>query len=292
MVKVSITGVQGSAPRRCHSVMIVYGDKGDVRISGSIGGGALEHKAMAKAETLLKADLGAWYRCRDVVVLGADLQQSCGGTVELLYEKLGSLECATYKALLARHSDSYIAVPQASGEAVFWSENAPMHLYSEAIADHFDILYLFGAGHVGRAVAYHLRDLDFRLRWVDFAASRFPCEAESLCEQILVAASPVEIVDRAEAGVYYLVMTHNHLLDFEVVDKILRRDDFGFLGLIGSRAKAVRFRLGLRQRGHSDEALAKLVSPIGIIRTADNAPGPIAVSVVAQLLEAKGGRRI
>ena len=89
------------------------------------------------------------------------------------------------------------------------------------------------------------------------------------------------MVDEAPPGALYLVMTHSHALDLEIVERVLKRKDVAFLGLIGSETKAAKFRLRLQQRGVSAEGL---VCPVGLFKAGKH-PAEVAVSAVAQLLE-------
>ena len=93
-------------------------------------------------------------------------------------------------------------------------------------------------------------------------------------------------VDEAPAGAYYLVMTHSHALDLEIVERVLRRGDYAFLGLIGSQTKAAKFRSRLKARGVDP---SNLVCPIGLFRSGKH-PAEVAVSAVAQLLSENIGR--
>lgn len=123
---------------------------------------------------------------------------------------------------------------------------------------------LFGAGHVGSEVARILERLPCRLAWVD-----------------TLAEEPAWALDEAPAGAYYLVMTHSHALDLEIVERVLRRRDCAFLGLIGSQTKAAKFRARLAAKGIDASAL---VCPVGLLKAGKH-PAEVAVSAVAQLLE-------
>lgn len=127
----------------------------------------------------------------------------------------------------------------------------------------FDVV-LFGAGHVGKEVARILERLPCRLAWVD-----------TLREE------PAWSVDGAPPGAYYLVMTHSHALDLDIVERVLKRGEFAFLGLIGSRTKAAKFHARLRAKGIDS---SRLVCPIGLFKGGKH-PAAVAVSAVAQLLE-------
>jgi xanthine dehydrogenase accessory factor len=99
----------------------------------------------------------------------------------------------------------------------------------------------------------------------------------------VIEEEPVSMVDEAPPGALYLVMTHSHALDLELVERVLRRNGFGFLGLIGSETKAAKFRARLARKGLPRAQLDRLVSPVGLLKAGKH-PAHIAVSIVAQLL--------
>jgi len=110
-------------------------------------------------------------------------------------------------------------------------------------------LQLYGAGHVGRAIARLLAGIDCSVQWIDERDAEFPVEASPLHIQRL-CVEPVEAeVDAAPAGAFFLVLTHSHELDLRVTEAVLRRGDFAYLGLIGSATKRARFVHRFEQRG-------------------------------------------
>jgi xanthine dehydrogenase accessory factor len=143
---------------------------------------------------------------------------------------------------------------------------------------------VFGAGHVGRALVKVLAELPCRVHWVDPRPEAFP---EALPPRAArVVADPVaDAVDDLPPGCDVVVMTHSHQLDYEVVEAALRRGQHRYLGLIGSETKRARFLARLRERGFSDDQLARLTCPIGVPGLHGKLPAEIAVSVAAQLLQ-------
>lgn len=139
---------------------------------------------------------------------------------------------------------------------------------------------LFGAGHVGKEVARILERLPCRLTWSDPRPEVFPASV-GVNVKISIEDEPAWTVDEAPPGAFYLVMTHSHSLDLEIVERVLRRNDAAFVGLIGSATKAAKFRARLQQRKVPSE---KLTCPIGVLKAGKH-PAEVAVSVVAQLLE-------
>ena len=143
---------------------------------------------------------------------------------------------------------------------------------------------LFGAGHVGRALAHILGTLPAQVIWIDPRADEFPENVPSNVE-VRVSALPVHEIDTLPAGTQLVIMTHSHQLDLDLVDAALRRVDFASVGLIGSLTKRARFvkRLGLR--GHGPDAIRRLVCPIGIAGAGGKHPAEIAIAVAAQILQ-------
>ena len=160
-------------------------------------------------------------------------------------------------------------------------------LFFEMISPSRFQVALFGAGHVGSALVNTLAGVpDCRITWVDSRAGQFPPELPPDVEARL-SDNPVAEVENLSEQAYCLVMTHDHQLDQDLCEALLRRNDFAFLGLIGSATKQRRFAQRLREKGISEQQLERLTCPIGIPGIESKEPGVIAVSVAAQLLEIK-----
>ncbi|MEE9099521.1 xanthine dehydrogenase accessory protein XdhC [Pseudomonas nitroreducens] len=142
---------------------------------------------------------------------------------------------------------------------------------------------LFGAGHVGRALAPLLAGLPLRLEWVDSRAAEFP-QAVPEGVRMRLLDEPEDAVSEAPPGSYFLVMTHNHPLDYALAEAVLKRGDAGFLGMIGSRTKAQRFQMRLEQRGYPPEVIAQLHCPIGLAEVPGKRPLEVAISIAAQVI--------
>jgi len=245
--------------RRPAVVVEVSGAKGSVpreagtrmlvgasEVLGTIGGGHLELKAIASARQLLQ---GHAVPREQHFPLGPALGQCCGGAVSLRF------------------------TPLAESRPADWAAPEPRFT-----------LQLYGAGHVGRAIVRLLEGMACRVQWIDEREDEFPAEPSAPhIERVNV--EPVEAeVAVAPPGACYLVLTHSHDLDLAITEAILKRGDFAFLGLIGSKTKRQRFLHRFEARGIAPETLARMTCPIGLPGIAGKEPEVIAVSVVAQLL--------
>jgi xanthine dehydrogenase accessory factor len=145
-------------------------------------------------------------------------------------------------------------------------------------------LYLFGAGHVGRALILALAPLPFDVIWIDPREGAFPSAVPPNVVTIQSENPAAEIAD-APPGSFALVMTHSHGLDLEIIDAVLRSPRFAYAGLIGSATKRARFTRRLRDAGIAENRIEELVCPIGIASIKSKHPSAIAAATAVQLLE-------
>ncbi|MEP7300709.1 MAG: xanthine dehydrogenase accessory protein XdhC [Caldimonas sp.] len=247
-IVVEVAEARGSVPRGIGTRMLVSADDS----VGTIGGGHLELQAISAARARLAR--GDRQRHQQRYALGPSLGQCCGGAVGLAFAPLDA-------AALAR-----------------WPAVEPLFR-----------LQLHGAGHVGRAIATLLATLDCSVDWFDQRDEEFPATTTlgspwpAHIRRISVDTVEAE-VGQAEPGAFFLVLTHEHALDLRIAEAILRRADFAFFGLIGSRTKRATFARRLEERGIAAATVARMACPIGLPGIAGKEPEVIAAGVVAQLL--------
>jgi xanthine dehydrogenase accessory factor len=247
VVLVEVAAAKGSTPREAGTAMLVTG----LRSEGTVGGGRLEWEATQRARAMLASgEPAATIR----LPLGPAVGQCCGGNVTLELRRAGEADVDALAAFEAK------------------------------LAERLPLVLLFGAGHVGRALARALAPLPLRLRWIDSRAQEFPEPPLAGPEVVLTEGWRAE-VEAAPAGAAYFVMTYSHGLDFEICEAVLRRGDFAYLGLIGSRSKRARFEHGWRELGLDAALLARLTCPIGG-PLKDKRPPVIAALAAAQVLHA------
>lgn len=293
IVRVVIAAFRGSTPRETGAAMLVWEDGQ----SGTIGGGALELEAARAARALLVEPPLPWARQVVRLPLGPALGQCCGGVVTLLLERIGAEELSGLEAARAAGCEVF-ARPVASGRppgadfaerirhgaARSGRETAPglrAGVMSEPFARMDAPLWIFGAGHVGRAIVQCCTDLPFAVTWVDTGPERFPAEIPGAVTR-LIAADPARAAAHAPAEAIHLVLTYSHAIDLAICHTVLARP-FRHLGLIGSVSKKARFLSRLRALGHDEATLSRLACPIGDPALGKR-PAAIAVGVAAELL--------
>ncbi|QLC72151.1 xanthine dehydrogenase accessory protein XdhC [Pseudomonas sp. LPB0260] len=142
---------------------------------------------------------------------------------------------------------------------------------------------VFGAGHVGRALVPLLASLPCKVRWIDSRENEFPAQIPAGVEKV-VNDEVVDEVAAMPAGSYYIVMTHNHQLDLELTAAILKRNDFAYYGLIGSKSKRGKFEHRLRERGFAAEVVQRMRCPMGLAEVKGKLPAEIAVSIAGEVI--------
>ena len=145
-------------------------------------------------------------------------------------------------------------------------------------------LMVFGAGHVGQALMAILADLPVRVRWVDSREAQFPEHLPANVEAV-PSDYPVDEIDQMPPGAYYLIITHNHQLDFELCEALLKKNDFGYLGLIGSDTKWARFQKRFDHKGFSPEQVNNITCPVGLSQVPGKRPMEVAVSIAGEIIQ-------
>jgi xanthine dehydrogenase accessory factor len=294
-VLVTVVAVEGSAPREVGARMVVDPDR---RFHGTIGGGMLEYQAIEAAAT--DARTGRDGLRLERMSLGPDLGQCCGGRVTLALETFSRArqdEVIRFARLEAEGPFAtrlHLAEGRSAGSRVVACDSdaafgrSRVSLQDTVLEEQFGAdptpVWLFGAGHVGKALVLALAPLPFSVAWVDNRPDVFPAHVPVNVD-VVAAADPVRVAADAPTGAEVLVMTHDHALDLAIADAALRRDAIAGVGMIGSATKAARMRSRLRAAGHEAARLdAVFRCPVGISGIASKQPSAIAVSVVAELM--------
>lgn len=244
VIHVFLTKVAGSSPRERGAEMLVS----QAALWGTIGGGQLEYIAIDRARQMLRS--GEETALLDVQ-LGPEINQCCGGRVDVSFSKLDK---AAMAKLQARYAEQRKAQPH---------------------------IYIFGAGHVGRALAEFLQYLPVHTVLIDSRGDELARSSADVKKR--QSALPEEDVRSAPSGSAFIIATHDHNLDFLISASALARDDASYVGMIGSKTKRAKFEYWCNTNEPSLET-SLLVSPIGASKVKDKRPSVIAAFVTAELM--------
>ena len=276
--RVVIVDHKGSAPRETGTSMLISKD----HIEGTIGGGALEQEVI----NLVQENLYTRKPVFRVFALGPNLGQCCGGSVSVVIEPAENFVLDPSSTYVTRQISGNATKPMTITHAeanVRNGQEMPDLIYDqgwlfERIAPSKQPLWIYGAGHVGRALVEVLHDLPYDITWVDTHLNRFP---DTPMAAPLVAEAPAALVPYAPKEAIHLVLTYSHALDLELCHAILKHPHKA-LGLIGSATKRARFTSRLRALGHAPAQISDIICPIGEPELGKE-PKMIAIGVARQL---------
>lgn len=285
VARLVVAACSGSVPRNTGTSMLVWQDGQ----RGTIGGGTLEYEAVEQARENLGQD---WMRH---FPLGPALGQCCGGAVTLISETYDHNRLKTLADdIIVRRVSGQSDMPLRLRDALRTARNAGQNVSPswedgwmlEPVSKPTRELWIYGAGHVGRALVRVLAPLpELHITWVDTANNRFPATIPTGVTK-LVAANPAAVVQYAPPHGEHLILTYSHSLDLEICHQLLRHG-FSQAGLIGSKTKWSRFRKRLGELGHDHAQILRIRCPIGQPSLGKH-PQAIAVGVAARLLSQAG----
>jgi xanthine dehydrogenase accessory factor len=244
-VRARLVGALGSAPREAGAEMFISAND----TVGTIGGGQLEYMTLARARAMLSDN-----EAQGVldIPLGPEIGQCCGGRAKVALERVDS---AMRDETLAEEARRMATNPT---------------------------VLIFGAGHVGRALARALALLPVQVKVVDTRADELAkLDAEGV--ETCLTALPEHEVDTAPERAAYVVLTHDHGLDYLLVAQALGRGDAAYVGMIGSATKRAKFESWARAQ-ESGIDVSRLVCPMGRAGLGDKRPAVIAAFIASELM--------
>ncbi|MCF6291852.1 MAG: xanthine dehydrogenase accessory protein XdhC [Robiginitomaculum sp.] len=270
-IVITLVEVQGSAPRNAGVKMLVWNDGQ----AGTIGGGELEFRLQKLAKEMLKQPI--MQPVLQNFPLGPLLDQCCGGFVTAMLEPLVDHcfgdEKMSVQTCLSSGEKTLIAVNDDNAEIII---TADKQYIIEPPCQKPPSIYLFGAGHIGAALAKILLDMDIDLNWID--------NRPEMADLVQVCEDPVQQAKQAPDDALFVIVTHCHDLDYQLCRCILEKSQIRFCGLIGSDTKRARFVQRLQKDGISEKQIEQLTCPVGLDGIGGKHPTEIAVAIVGQLL--------
>jgi xanthine dehydrogenase accessory factor len=274
---VTILATEGSAPRGPGTRMVVT----EAGLAGTIGGGALEHQATDQARAILALPPGSW-RVQDYP-LGPLLGQCCGGRVRVLVERLGEVPegDGPWEVQLDETLSRTLATTRPAQLSARGPRPEAGHSFVEpADGDRLPVL-MFGAGHVGKAIAMRAQGLPLHLGWYDSRPEAAETPGVVLADEEAMAAC----ASSADGDTAVVILTHDHGLDYRLTAAALA-SGARYVGLIGSETKRARFLSRLAKDGID---ATRLTCPIGLPGPKGKEPEVIAIATLAQLLMLDAG---
>ncbi|MDB5525702.1 MAG: xdhC [Rhizobium sp.] len=246
-ILIEVTRTRGSTPREAGTFMLVSADS----LWGTVGGGHMEFEAIDTARHMLSEGRHDEFL---EITLGPDSGQCCGGRVELALRWADTTAIDALRARLAQEAGVYPDV------------------------------FIYGAGHVGRALAMALKPLPLHVTVIETRQEELYQLHPDIPRRL--EAMPEATIGGIRPGGGVVIMTHDHALDFLIGAEALKRDDLAYVGMIGSKTKRGVFASWLRDAEQDAGLIDRLVLPIGGNIVKDKRPAVIAALVAAELLAA------
>ena len=312
IVLATIVEQQGSTPRGAGAAMIVNKDG---RITGTIGGGAIEFRAECRAKQLIdekKSFIEHFYLKPNQI---QDIGMVCGGDVTVDFRFLSATDnniALIDEAIKLFGVDEefwMILKTDCEGEdgLAFYSESAGIsgmdtpsgvlsslrdkpnkayvegHEYFSVELQNMTKVYIFGGGHVSQALVPCLNAIGFKCIVLEdreefCRPELFPKAEKTMLIDISKISDYIEITERD----FVCIMTRGHKDDLEVQAQIMNTPAY-YIGVIGSKSKKASVFAQLKERGFTDDDLARVTTPIGLDIKAET-PAEIAVSIAGQMI--------
>lgn len=313
----AIVRSSGSAPRTSGARMLI---ENDGTLVGSVGGGALEGACQTKARELFAgSEHFALLDFSLTAISAAEAGMVCGGAVSVLLIKIEPPALPLFRQLREayQHGKRPALVttlphngspPQMSGMGIETESNLPIDLREELSKKnrraplllelgkreyfieplvHPGTVHLVGAGHVALATAVCANFAGFEIVVMDDRAEFANSERYPQAREVYVLASFDNCIRDLGPDDYVIIVTRGHLHDRDVLAQALKTSA-GYIGMIGSRSKRAAVYRSLQDAGFSETDLQRVHCPIGLAIGADT-PAEIAISIVAELVQARAG---
>jgi xanthine dehydrogenase accessory factor len=286
----------GSSPGRRGFKMAVARDE----MSGSIGGGVMEHKFVELAKEKLKEESAKTLLRNQKHNKTAAKDQSgmiCSGeqtivlfrvntshakSINSLIDSLESFQSGTLE-LTESDLNFYEKTP---GEIFFFKGNEEKWLYRQQTGC-INHLYIIGGGHCSLALSQLMSSMDFIIHVFDerkdlntLMTNRFAHEKTILNDYTQLGSK----IDSGENN-YVVIMTFGYRTD-DIALRSLLEKDFKYIGVLGSKAKMEKMFSEWRSDGLQESKLKLLHAPIGISINSET-PMEIAVSIAAEIIAVK-----
>lgn len=243
---VRVVSAIGSTPRDKNAIMLID----EYSTYDTIGGGQLEWIVVQKARSLLGTNFEPFTQ---IIPLGPEINQCCGGKMKLEYCELNE---TSFKEILDVTSKTEHSIPN---------------------------IYIFGAGHTGKELAIGFSRLPVKTICID-TRNEALIGLEDICETHCTPL-PEELLRAAPKNSVFIILTHDHTLDFILTAEALSRQDARYVGMIGSVTKKAVFKKWLKQNNFDASHFSKLICPIGKSTIKDKRPQIIAALTISEVLK-------
>ncbi|MBC7887480.1 MAG: XdhC family protein [Ferruginibacter sp.] len=289
---------RGSSPGRQGFFMAVNATG---EMSGSLGGGIMEHKFVEMAKSKLKQAAGERSVHQQLHDKQAAKNQSgmiCSGEQTIFLYTLQPQDAATAGLLIQSMQQNKNGTLQLSPAGISFVENIPPADFSFEINADADFiyrektgyknyLYIIGGGHCALAFSQLMSGMDFYIQLFDDRAGLLTIDQNHFVQECKLLENYKDLTELIPSGKnnYVVIMTVGYRTD-ELALKALLGKDFKYFGILGSKNKIVKMFENLVREGIAPDLLDRIHAPIGLSIKSQTTE-EIAVSIAAEIILVK-----
>lgn len=289
---------RGSSPGRQGFMMVV---NADAAMSGSLGGGIMEHKFAELAKTKLSAaaaEISVHHQVHDKTVAKNQSGMICSGEQTIFLYTVKKEEAPVVQLIITALEQHQKATLQLSPAGIAFTTAIPAHNYTLHLTGPEDFiftekigykneLYIIGGGHCALALSQLMSGMDFYIRLFDNREGLNTVGANCFVHEKRTVADYAELSSLVSPAnnSFAVIMTFGYRTD-EAALRALQGKHFTYLGLLGSKNKIAKMLEQLIAGGMDERWLRNIYAPVGI-PIKSQTPEEIAVSIAAEIISVK-----
>jgi xanthine dehydrogenase accessory factor len=293
---------KGSSPGR-QGFMMAVNAKADM--SGSLGGGIMEHKfvEMAKAKLQLHEDAASVHlQVHDKTVAKNQSGMICSGEQTIFLYPVKKEEQTVIGCIISVLQQSINASLILSPGGINFSNDIPAENYQFLIKGEDDFVFtekigyknkliIIGGGHCALALSHLMSSMDFYITLFDHREALHTMEQNHFVQEkkVLHDFAELNTLISSSANTFVVVMTVGYRTDSDTL-KALAGKNFAYLGVLGSKSKIDKMFAQLAAEGIDEAWLNTIHAPIGL-PIKSQSPVEIAVSIAGEMISVKNASK-
>ncbi|MEO6732091.1 MAG: XdhC family protein [Ferruginibacter sp.] len=289
---------KGSSPGR-QGFMMAVNASGEM--SGSLGGGIMEHKFVEMAKAKLKQrteEISIHHQLHDKQAAKNQSGMICSGEQTIFLYTVQSKDAGVIGSLIQSFQQNENGTLQLSPQGISFSESVPVTDYSLDIQSEEAFIYtektgyknhlfIIGGGHCALALSKLMSEMNFYIHLFDDRTGLHTIEQNHFVHEKNIVDDFSVLSQMIPPGnnIYVVIMTVGYRTD-KVALKSLLGKDFKYFGILGSKFKIDKMFSGMQQEGIDRGILDSIHAPVGLSIKSET-PEEIAVSIAAEIIQAK-----
>ncbi len=289
---------KGSSPGRQGFFMAVNAAG---KMSGSLGGGIMEHKFVELAKSKLQQlaeQVSIHKQVHDKEAAKNQSGMICSGEQTIFLYTVKKEETAVIRDIIYSLQQNKNGTLHLSPQGIRFVNSIPLRNFDLQVkaADDFlftektgykNILHIIGGGHCALALSRLMSNMDFYIHLYDERDGLNTIGQNNFVHQKQIVDDYAFLSKLVEPGCnsFVVIMTFGYRTDAAACKALLGKQ-FKYIGLLGSRNKIKRMFEEFREQGMDAAWLNEIHAPVGLAIKSQT-PEEIAVSIAAEMIKVK-----